>query len=170
MGAIPIFVEQFHSQHPELMQREIGRCLAAGHQAMGEVWLDELLEEHFTPAAKTIFQHLPRTIKHVRRKVRMAQVGKVEDGGLVDNVFTGLSRRSMLRAQASRPVRATSGRTTIQLQVPWYFTLRRAKGPNKAREVKTISDRHARVLAAASGKAYSRKLKTIQARKTVKTA
>jgi hypothetical protein len=56
--------------------------------------------------------------------------------------------------------------------VPWYFKIRRKSGtgPDKVREVKTVSDRHRRVLAVAASGGYVRKLRTIQARKTVKIA
>jgi hypothetical protein len=126
-----------------------------------------LLEEHFQPSAKVIFQHAPRTIKYLRRKLALATAGKVLLGGTTDLVFSGASLRAILRSQAARLVRATPSRTTIDLIVPWYFKMRRrtGKGPDKARELKTVSSRHARILGQAAAAGYARKLRTIQARK-----
>lgn len=171
MAFFPIHVETFHSQHPELLARELRQCTRAGHYAMGVRWLDELLEEHFVEGAKAIFDHAPRTMKYLRQKRALARIGRVLLGGTVDNVASGTSLRAILRSKAARLVKAAHDKTTIDMIVPWYFKLRRrtGKGPDKVRETLAVSGRHARLLAAAATAGFLRRQRQVQARKTTKT-
>lgn len=112
-----ITVTSFYKQHPGIVAREFHKATQSGHQAMGELWRDELAPEHFLPNARYVFGYQQRTAAWMRRKRRLAEIGKAEDGGNTDLVFSGRARRLVRNAL----VTATPNRTRVRHFMPNYF-------------------------------------------------
>jgi hypothetical protein len=71
--------------------------------------------------------------------MRLARVGKVLEGGIVDNVYTGTLRDLFLRTGV---ITATPTRVKIALKGPRYIGMipDRSNQPNKAKEILTMLD------------------------------
>jgi hypothetical protein len=93
----------------------------AGMVTVAEYWFKEMLPRHFTPQAKYIYNHKPRSKVHIERKKKWATYGNAIMGGVVDNVMTG----KMMQALTTRSViRGFPTRATIYLYGPPYLTIK----------------------------------------------
>lgn len=155
-----ITVTTFYEQHPLLVARQHGDATQAGHEAMGLVWKDQLAIEHFDPRARLIFNYQPRTAKWRKFKLAMARLGRAEDGGTTDLVFSGRGRRMVKNAT----VRATANRTTITHFMPVYFGRPpHPRSPVLRREMTEVSPRQEKILSDAGAIAYRQRLRRIPA-------
>jgi len=166
MGVVPIRVVAFHDEYPDIRRRQLNEICRQAHQEIGEYWSEELLPEHFLPSARHIFGYAPRRTQ--KRKERLAKVGKVKDGGLVDLVHSGLLRDSLTKRK--QLVTAQPSRTIVWLIGPSYFGIRYKAGrPNLAREVSAMSDRHERLVTDRAERAFNQKLRELRATRIHKT-
>lgn len=163
-----ITVTTFYEQHPELMKQELGVATRDGHQDMGELWRDQLVGEHFDERARLVFGYQARRKKYLGFKKAMARLGKVEDGGEVDLVFSGLFRRMVLSMSI---VAATPNKTTITHFVPSYVSGRppKPRSPSLRKELLTISPRQEKLLGEAGERGFVRRLGRIRALKVTRT-
>lgn len=126
-------------------KRAWDRARTRAHADQGSHWHQHLLPKHFQPDAKTRYQHKPRTEKYIKRKKRLAKIGKVKYGGEVDNVATGFMER-ILTSSAS--IRAYPSRVTVGMPGPRYINMRPHKSnqPDKAAEIIRVTDAEAKEL------------------------
>lgn len=163
MPVIPIKVETFTDEHPELRARQLKDVTRVAHWEMGRKWADDLLPEHFQPNAAGIFEYQPRKPGYLKKKRRLAAVGVVEDGGTTPLVFTGLLRRLLTRNQ--QLVHAQPTRTTIHLIGPSYFNTNYKPGrPQLSKEVAAVSPRHEKILSEKAESAFDREVRRLQAK------
>ena len=161
-----ITVQTFYEQHPLLIAKQHGDATKAGHQAMGELWKDQLAAEHFDPRARLIFNYQQRTAKYLKRKFWLARVGKAAGGDTADLVLTGTSRRLVKNAT----VRATPNKTTITHFMPSYWGRPRwPRSPNMRKELTSVSPRQEKLMSDAGAMAYRQRLRRIPASLLTKT-
>jgi hypothetical protein len=161
-------VEIFHTQHPELMKREHKHAVRHGMYAGAQLWAERLLMEHFLPGARSEFGYAERTVKYKRRKIRLAAIGAVEDGGRQDLVATGNTRRAARRSRYM--VKATDKVATVSVVVPSYIQRRPNRNARQALalEILVLSERHTRLVTNETDRGFNRKLQSIRAeRRTV---
>ncbi len=161
-------IEVIHTQHPELMVREHRSAVRNGMYAGGLLWADRLLMEHFQPGARSEFDYAKRNPNTVLRKIRLARLGVVEDGGRQELVHSGATRRAARRSRYM--VKATDKVVDVPIVVPSYIQ----KRPNRnarhalALEILVLSERHKRLVTNETGRGFERKLRDIRAeRRTV---
>ena len=97
------------------------------------------LPRHFREGNRRRYNHKARTAAYKKQKRRLARRSKVERGGRVDLVYSGLLESLVTRHHI---VKAFPTRATINLQGPRYVTMR-PKDPTKpfkAREIITVRD------------------------------
>jgi hypothetical protein len=162
---VPIYVTTTNDTDPVLTRRKINEAFRAGHQAMGRLWADKLLHEHFRPSAFRELDYQPRNPtynkikdKLFRRGAVIKRTGKrVIAGSDTPLVLTGVLREQVLTSAAAN-VRAFPSRVTINMSGPVYFTLRPWKSKTTiriAREVLAVSNRHAQMLSEACQLGYN---------------
>jgi hypothetical protein len=119
--------------------RAWAKALKSAHLAAGRFWQRELLLRHFKPGAKGRYQYQPRARAYIIEKLRLAKVGRVEEGGQVDLVFSGTLRQFM---QETGRINAYPTRVTIRMDGPRYIGMvpRNTRQPNKAQEILSITD------------------------------
>lgn len=118
----------------------------AGMRAVGEYWFKEMLPRHFTPQAKHIYQHKPRSTKYIDRKRKLAQRGQAILGGMVDNVLTGAVMNSVKNRAV---IRGFPTRCTVYMHGPNYLRINfkaKSNQPNKKQEILTTTPKEAEVL------------------------
>lgn len=164
---MPVFlkVESIYTQHPELMVREHKRAVVAGHFAGGRLWAEQLLLEHFQPGARSEFGYFKRKEKYMSKKIRLARLGRVEDGGRQDLVFSGLTRR--LARLARNMVKATPTEVDVTVPTPRHIQMRPNRFANRALglEILAISPRHEKLVTAATSRGFDREHREIKAEK-----
>ena len=150
---------------PEASVRAWDGICRAANQEMGTLWHTQMLAPHFTPQAKGIYHHQPRSRGYLLRKQRMAAAGKALEGGLVDNLLTGLMRSSL---EAAGLVRAVPTRVIVTMIGPRYCTMRPYKSgqPDKAKEITTITDAEEKRLAKAAEAVITQKMNALKEPKT----
>lgn len=182
---IPLQVTTIDDEFPGHTRRELARCAKAGHQAVGELYAQKLLPEHFQVGARSVFGYAARTEKWLRRKERMFQLGAIYRGRKViagrnqDLVLTGALREEVTRS-AQNNIRAFPSRVTITMRVNKqdvpYFTLRARSGGTArlAREILSDSPRHLRLLGEAFDRGFEAELANLRRarrlRRVTKTA
>lgn len=166
---IPIRIRTVHEHHPDLVVRELRLVTKATHEAIGRHWYDRLLPEHFTPWARSAFNHTPRSKKYLRMKAMLARSGKVLDGGSLDLVATGTLRRMVLGIAPI--VKGYPSRATVKIFGPTYFQERprNPKRPNMARELKAVSEVHGKRLQTVGEQTFTAALAAVRATKTTTT-
>lgn len=166
---IPIKIRTVHEHHPDLVVRELRHVTKATHEAIGRHWYERLLPEHFTPWARSAFNHSPRSRKYIQRKMAAARNGKVMDGGTLDLVATGALRRMVLGIAPI--VKGYPSRATVKIFGPTYFQERprNPRRPNMARELKAVSDVHGKRLQTVGEHTFTAALAAVRATKTTKT-
>lgn len=110
-----------------------------GMLAVGNWWFRDVLPRHFTPQARHLYHHKPRSRKYLTTKQRWAANGKAEMGGLVDNVLTGAMRRAIMKRSV---IRGFPTRCTIYMYGPHYTGInfrRSSNQPNKPQEIKATT-------------------------------
>lgn len=160
---LPIYIEFDHRDYPKVRVRQLKEITREAHRSMGLLWATEMLPQHFTERAHFLYGYKPRTQKYLRRKVRLASVGRIEDGGRSPLVYSGTLRKSALRSRYL--IRAYPTRVTIPVIGPSYFTFRprRANAPNMGAEVTRVAPSEVRKLSEAARVAFSRKLRQLPA-------
>lgn len=135
---IPLRVVTKETAPPDIAKRRLPRMMRDVYTHVGETWQRKMLRNHFKSAARFIYNHQRRTWKYIQHKIRAARRGKVQGGGRIDNVYSGLLRKLMTRRHI---VRGYPTRATIKMVGPSYITMRPRdpKKPNKARELLTIT-------------------------------
>lgn len=166
MPTIPIRCRLSTDEHPGLRMRQLAQIGRDCHEMMGRTWADTLLPEHFQPGAVNVFRYQPRKQATLQKKLRLARLGLVEDGGRQALVHSGRLRRMLLGIRA--PVVAGPRTATVYLNGPPYFTIRPFKTgrPNLGAEVSAMSDRHERIVALAADRQFDKSLRRYPARKS----
>lgn len=167
---IPIKVE-ISGDTPYLSVRATRRVLKGAYEVIGRKWLEDYLPLHFHPVAANRYGYTPRTSGTNKKKRRLAERGKVEDGGRLPLVWSGVLRRAML--SHSHRVQAFPTRATIKLIGPSYLSINYKPGrPNMAREILTVTSDEATKLAEAGERRMDHlireELKTQRPRKVIK--
>jgi hypothetical protein len=155
-------------------RRDLAEMGRQSYAAAAELWLGTMLPNHFRPGASSKYRYRPRTAKYLRTKRRLATIGKVEDGGTQDLVFSGNLRRYL--TQRKQRVTRYPTRARVELQGPpgkggtrSYFDIRYRPGrPNLAQEVITVvRDEHQELTSEASLTAH-KFLRTVRATRKVR--
>ena len=143
------------SKLPKL-RKEMTRIRREGFRNIGEYWHQELLPDHFRPAARTEFQHMQRDREYLEAKRIFGRgQGKVDD-----LVLSGKSRRFLMHAPR---IKATGTGVTIRMDSPVYFRNPKHKTaghPDKPEEVTRVSQRHRGLIA--------RRLETVIQRRVIR--
>ena len=137
-------------------------------RAMGEHWFKEMLPQHFDANAKYKYKHRPRSTKYKANKLKLAQRGKVQGGGVTDLVFSGRTRDALLNNIAI--IRPFPSRVTVRMQGPPYLTTNfRAKSnqPNKPREITTVTEAERKELARVARDKAVEGIKSFRESKTI---
>ena len=164
MPTIPIRCRLTADEHPGIRVRQLAQIGRDVHERMARTWADDLLPEHFDAGAVNVFGYQPRRQSTIAKKVRLARLGIVEDGGRRALVHRGDLRRMLLRVRA--PVTSGPRTATVHLNGPRYFGIRpRGNRPNLAQEVTSFSDRHERLIALAADRQFEKSLRRYPARK-----
>ena len=160
---LPIYIEFDHRDYPKVRLKQLKEMTREAHRSMGLLWAHEMLPQHFTERARLLYNYKPRTAKYLRRKIRLAAIGRVEDGGRSPLVYSGTLRRSSTRSRYL--VRAYPTRVTIPVIGPSYFTFRprRASAPNMGAEITRVNPTEIRKLSDAARRAFNRKLSQLPA-------
>lgn len=160
---LPIYIEFNHGDYPKIRIRQLKEMTREAHRSMGLLWAYEMLPQHFTERGRLLYGYKPRTAKYMKRKIRLAAVGKAEDGGRSPLVLTGALRRSALRSRYL--VRAYPTRVTIPVIGPSYFTSRprRTNAPNMGAEVVRVAPSEIKKLTEAARRGFNRKLAQLPA-------
>jgi hypothetical protein len=139
----------------DLGPRQLGKYTKAAHQEIGYRWQIDMLPRHFTSAARSIYRHKPRSRKYEQRKRQLAGRGLVQEGGNVDLVFTGLTKRLM---RQRHQVQAFPSRVTIKMLGPSYLRMRPNKSnqPDKAKEITTVTAEEEKKLTAIGSETFHR--------------
>jgi len=128
-----------HLDWDSVAKRRWPGIVAAGLHAAMTIWATTYLPRHWTPYAKTKYQHTPRSIDWLQRRRQLARRGVIrEGGGEIDNLVTGLFRELVL---GWYEIRARGKSVRFRCYGPRYVTLRPKPGktgPFKWGEVTTI--------------------------------
>ncbi|HEY1064809.1 MAG TPA: hypothetical protein VGE52_01810 [Pirellulales bacterium] len=118
---IPIRVKLVMERPPELTIREWRTATKASTAEMGRRWHSKYARLHFTPQAEKRYGYKPRTTRYKRNKRKLAERGKVQSGGVVPLVFSGLLREALL---THATIRSFPTRATVVMTVPRYVKQR----------------------------------------------
>lgn len=112
--------------------RKYDRAAKDAFGEMGGLWHSDILPLHFEESAKHRYHYQPRTKKYRDRRARLGVAGDT------DMVFTGDMRRAML---AFATIRAYPTRATVNVQAPFYMTLKpnASKGSSQPDKFKELS-------------------------------
>lgn len=132
-----IRIQDVRTNTPEQQLRRMPEGMTAAHQTVCDFWQDNFLPVHFSSAARGRYGHDPRSEKYLRRKRALAKIGKVEDGGVIDNVYHGDMRRALLGTR--QETRATPQKGEITFRGPRHMFIKVAGRPDKMREIKTVT-------------------------------
>jgi hypothetical protein len=162
---IPARILLTEERPPDVAARAFREMLRAANAAAGRSWHRSALPDHFEPQAHYKYNHKPRSQKWLRRKRRLAAVGRAERGGRVDNVYSGTLER-MVRSWAQ--VRAFPTRATVTMTGPRYVTMkpRSASRPHIAAELTTVTRDESESLAFAAELTLGRELDQYRAPRT----
>jgi len=162
---IPIRCRLTADEHPGIRVRQLAQIGRDVHERMARTWADDLLKEHFDAGAVNVFGYQPRRPSTIAKKVRLARLGIVQDGGRRLLVHTGQTRRMLLGVRA--PVASGPRTATVHLNGPRYFGIRpRGNRPNLGQEVSAMSDRHERLIALAADRQFEKSLRRYPAKKS----
>jgi hypothetical protein len=149
---------------PDQQLKRMPQGMKAAHLKICNHWQDEFLPDHFGSAAPGKYQHTSRTSKYLRRKRALAKIGKVESGGVLDNVFSGDMRRALLNTR--QEIRADAHKGEIILRGPRHMFIRMSGRPDKMREIKTVTVGEKRDLSAEGNLALLAALRANRATET----
>lgn len=142
--AFPIQIKVVDTAPPEVSQRRFRQLSRDGYQALGEAWWRRYLPDHFAIYARMKYGFQRRTAKWLKRKLALAAIGRVQDGGRVDLVATG-NARELLERDAH--IRSTADSCTVEMEAPWYMTRKLGgRHPDMADEVTRVIDSQVRRL------------------------
>lgn len=167
---VPIKVE-ISGDTPYLTVRQTRAVLKGTYAVIGRKWLEDYLPLHFHPIAPQRYGYAMRTGATKKKKKRLAAAGKVEDGGRLDLVWSGVLKWAMLTHD--HRVDAYPTRATIKLIGPSYLSINYRPGrPNMAREILTVTPDEQKKLAEAGERRLDfmirQELATPRPRKTIK--
>lgn len=144
-----IFRPKIMQKRPFGVPRDRWRIIKRGGMTeVARTWHSDMLPDHFTTEAKRKYRHRDRSKPYRERKKKLAMRGKVQGGGVIDNVFTGRSRDSLINNVGI--IRAFENRVTVKMQGPDYlkFNFRASRNqPNKPREITTVTEAERKQLA-----------------------
>lgn len=114
-----MFVFGFKFDYPSMFKalgsdRAFDRVAKAAHDDMAHYWHERLLPRHFTQGAAAKYGYQPRTEKYLKRKRRLAAIGKVKSP-VRDLVYSGRGQAS-LRARVN--IRVFPTRFSVRMQSP----------------------------------------------------
>ena len=154
-------VDTFYQEHPGVRVRDLKRCIAVAHHAGGQLWAERLLMEHFLPDAASQFGYAQRNRKYNLRKIRLAALGLVEDGGRQPLVFSGATRQAARRARYL--VKATDKEVDVPIPVPRYIASKANRYARQALalEVLAISPRHEKLVTNETERGFHRAVRSV---------
>jgi hypothetical protein len=137
--AIPMLVKITMTNPDELSPAAWKRAIREGWKQVAVAWAKEMLPEHFKPQAKGKYGYQQRTRRYLQNKIKAAGMGRVQDGGLSDLVYTGKLRDWVLgtvriTATAKGSAATTSGPKYL------YVTPKKRADPDKRAEIEKIID------------------------------
>jgi hypothetical protein len=122
----------------DLSKRAQGRAYKVVWALIGLKWVKDFLPRHFTTQATSKYGYKIRTPGTLKKKKQLAQMGKVESGGVVPLVWFGVLRRALTLYRQRQSVYPT--RVTVHLRGPSYFSTNyKPNRPHYAREITTVS-------------------------------
>jgi hypothetical protein len=118
--------------------RAVDRAAKAAHELVAKYWHEKILPRHFTVEARTKYKHKPRSEEWKKRKKRLAKVGKVKRGGIIDLIATGATHQSLTEYA---DIRAYPTRFSVTMHGPDYIGMRpmNPKMPNMGAEVTRVT-------------------------------
>jgi len=146
--------------------RKLPEVTRAAFRAGMLYWHRTFAPKHFQPGAAEKYRHKRRTKKYQRTKRILAARGKVRDGGRLDLVHSGLTRRKVL----ARPyIRAYPKRATLHMATPSYVRMvpNRSNHPHMAKEITAVTPQERVQLMQVIGTEAERQLKAIRDTRTV---
>ena len=118
--------------------RAVRRVLKGTWESIGEYWQKKFLPFHFTTQAYQRYGYARRAIATLKKKKKLATKGKVEGGGLLPLVHSGVMRRALTGFRQRMSAYPT--RVTIHLVGPSYLTTNYKPGrPHLSKEVLAVS-------------------------------
>lgn len=147
-----------YKKSPKMLQKEFRPILKGELRQVGLMWHREMMPEHFKVGAERKYDYEKRSKSHIMRKIRRF-------GHRRPLEYTGKSKRM---AKREARLTGTSKRVRVRLRVPKYFYQRRGKAPDKAKELTSLTQREADMLAGALKKKMSTRMAGIFGRQTVR--
>lgn len=133
---IPLTVEIITEGDVALTVRQQRRVTTAVHKAVGERWRDRFLRLHFLPQARGRYSYQRRSQATLKKKLRLAAIGKVQDGGTTDLVWSGRLKAAMM---GWHRVSASPSRSTVHMIGPNYLSINYKPGrPHLANEILAV--------------------------------
>lgn len=131
---LPICIKVELQPPPDVSARKLKEIMREAHRQQAESWHRRYARLHFEPIGRYRYAYQRRSPGYRKQKARLASVGKVEGGGEIDLVHSGLTRR---KAMARPLIKALPTRATVQMATPSYVTMhrRRADRPDLAAEI-----------------------------------
>ena len=122
---------------PAISKRAQGRVNKATNYASARFWDRRYLGLHFLPSAASRYKHKSRSKFTEKKKIGLAKLGKVAQGGAVDLVHTGLLKNTVMRPHG---IIATASKATVPIATPSYVSARvRTKRIDMVGEITTCS-------------------------------
>jgi hypothetical protein len=114
-------------------------ALKAGWFAVGEYYDQVVQPRKFEPGAADRYGYQPRKERYLKSKRRRAERSwRVKDGGLLNNVYSGITRTAVKRRQIPRPF---YNRVVVETPTPRYVAMRPYKSgrPNIGAELSSLA-------------------------------
>jgi len=120
----------------KVAKRKVKLATRVGLAAGVRHWHRKILRRHFKNFSGAKYRHQKRRPKYRARKKYFASQGEAKMSGTVDNVYSGVMMRAMLRAHA---VRSFPTRARIRMPGPTYATMtpRDPRRPSMGKEITT---------------------------------
>jgi len=158
---IPIHIKIEFDPPAETYGRKLPEVTREAHRRAALHWHAEILPGHFTDYARFRYGHKSRSSRYLKYKRLYARLGRgVQDGGRIDLVYSGLTRRKMLRPPA---VKAFPSRATLDMHAPSYVKMRpfRRNAPAMGEELVRMNANDLQAVEEVLGRAAEEGLKKI---------
>ena len=140
--------------------------MRTAHHSAANHWKKKMLKRHFQHRSAKRYGYAQRSGRYLAKKKALARLGKVEMGGRVDLVYTGLLKRSM---DANHRITGGPSQATVQLVGPSYLKINYTPGrPHLANELTTVVVDEREEIADVSAESYADTLDQIRTRKRKK--
>ena len=151
---------------PDIGARRWSDFTRAGMDEVAKLWHSKYIKLHFQDFSAVKYGYQPRLSKTLKRKRKLARIGKVQKGGRVPLVWTGLLERQMLRRGI---LRVFPRRFTLRKPAGPYITNRpRGRRPNMVKEITTVIPSEERGMASAFESKAAELMNTFRAHRHVK--